>query len=90
LFGNVFHLWRAGITNKALVVAERDFKILYFSGLRKISVHQQTLFFDYIKELQLAVSIDCISPENRESFRETLAEKVNRERVHFTESFKDF
>lgn len=90
LFGNIFHLWRAGITNKALVVAERDFKILYFSGLRKVSVHQQTLFFDYIKELQLAVSVDCISPENRDSFRATLGEKVNRERVHFTESFKDF
>jgi hypothetical protein len=90
IFGNVFHLWRVGVTNKAVVVAERDFKVLYFSGLRKVSVHQQTLFFDYIKELQLAISIDNITPSNRSTFRNIIEEKVNRERVHFTESFKEF
>ncbi len=88
--GNFKKVWRVGVTNKAIVVAERDFKVIYFSGLRRVTVHQQTLFFDYIKELQLAISIDSISPENRESFRNVLEEKLNRDKVHFSETFKEF
>lgn len=89
-FGNIKKVWRVGITNKAIVVAERDFKVIYFSGLRRVTVHQQTLFFDYIKELQLAISIDSISPKNRASFRNVLEEKLNRDKVHFSETFKEF
>lgn len=90
LFGNIKKVWRVGVTNKAIVVAERDFKVIYFSGLRRVTVHQQTLFFDYIKELQLAISIDSISPKNRTSFRNVLEEKLNRDKVHFSETFKEF
>lgn len=90
IVGNVKKLWRVGVTNKAVVVADRDFKVLYFSGLRKVSVHQQSIFFDYIKELQLSFPIQSIKPENRQSFVAKLEEKVNREKVFFSESFKDF
>jgi len=90
IVGNVKKLWRIGITNKAVVVADRDFKVLYFSGLRKVSVHQQSIFFDYIKELQLSFPIQCIKQENRQSFVAKLEEKVDREKVFFSESFKDF
>ena len=90
IVGNVKKLWRVGITNKAIVVADRDFKVLYFSGLRKVSVHQQSIFFDYIKELQLSFPTQCIKPENRQSFVDKLEEKVDREKVYFSESFKDF
>jgi len=89
-YGNLFHKWRVGVTNKAIVVGEREFKAIYYSGLRRVSVHQQTLFFDYKDELQLAISSDSISPENRLSFRNILEEKVNRDRVFFSEEFKSF
>ncbi|MFN5444158.1 MAG: hypothetical protein ACK48V_08015 [Crocinitomicaceae bacterium] len=90
IVGNVKKLWRVGVTNKAVVVADRDFKVLYFSGLRKVSVHQQSIFFDYIKELQLSFPIQSIKPENRQSFVAQLEEKVDRDKVFFSESFKDF
>lgn len=90
IIGNVKKLWRVGVTNKAVVVADRDFKVLYFSGLRKVSVHQQSIFFDYIKELQLSFPTQCIKPENRQSFVAKLEEKVDRDKVFFSESFKDF
>lgn len=90
VYGNVRHKWRVGVTNKAIVVGEREFKAIYFSGLRRVSVHQQTLFFDYKDDLQLAISIDSISPENRTTFRTLLEEKVNRDRVYFSEEFKTF
>jgi len=63
---------------------------LYFSGLRKVSVHQQSIFFDYIKDLQLSFPTQCIKPENRQTFVDKLEAKVNREKVFFSESFKDF
>jgi hypothetical protein len=88
--GNIKNAWRLGVTNKAIVVAERDFKILYYSGLRRVSVHQQTIFFDYIKDLQLAISVDDISVENRKDFKRVLEQKVDRSKVHFHESFKSF
>lgn len=90
IVGNVKKLWRVGVTNKAVVVADRDFKVLYFSGLRKVSVHQQSIFFDYIKELQLSFPIQSIKPENRQSFVAQIEEKVDRDKVFFSESFKDF
>ena len=90
IIGNAKKLWRVGVTNKAVVVADRDFKVLYFSGLRKVSVHQQSVFFDYIKELQLSFPTQCIKPGNRQSFVAKLEEKVDREKVFFSESFKDF
>lgn len=90
IIGNVKKLWRVGVTNKAVVVADRDFKVLYFSGLRKVSVHQQSIFFDYIKDLQLSFPTQCIKPENRQSFVAKLEEKVDRDKVFFSESFKDF
>jgi hypothetical protein len=89
-YGNIFHKWRVGVTNKAIVIGEREFKAIYFSGLRRVSVHQQTLFFDYKDDLQLAISIDSVSPENRATFRNLLEEKVNRDRVYFSEEFKTF
>lgn len=83
-------LYRVGITPKAILVADRDVKAIYFTGLRQISVHQQSLFFDYIKELQLSIPIDCIEPESRASFRDQITENIDRNRVFYSESFKDF
>jgi len=35
-----------GLSKKAIIVADREVIVLYFSGLRKVSLSQQTLFFD--------------------------------------------
>jgi hypothetical protein len=80
--------FRIGITSKAIVVADRDVKIAYFSGLRQVSTQQQSIFFDYIKELQISFPLDCISNEDRAGFRNTIEKNVNRDRVFFSEGFK--
>jgi hypothetical protein len=90
IYGTTRKKFRVGITKNAIVVADRDVKIIYFSGLRRVSTHQQSLFFDYIKELQIAIPIDAIAAENRTSFRETIAEIVDRDKVFFSEGFKVF
>jgi hypothetical protein len=83
-------LFRVGITSKALLVADRDLKAVYFSGLRKVDKHQQSLFFDYVKDFQIAFPSDCISESDRETFKAVLADNLDRDRVFFSESFKQF
>ena len=45
--------YRIALSSKALIIADREVIVLYFNGLRKVSAHQQTIYFDYIKGLQL-------------------------------------
>jgi hypothetical protein len=84
------NLFRVGLTSKALVIADRDIKIVYFKGLRKVDKHQQSIFFDYIKELQISIPSDCIEESKRAEFKEKLAGNLDRDSVFFTESFKNY
>lgn len=76
--------YRVGLSSKALIVADREVTLLYFTGLRKISLHQQTIYFDYVKDLQLSFPVNCISEESREDFFQKLEEQVDPERVFFS------
>lgn len=76
--------FRSGITSKAVIVADRDVSLIYFSGLRKVSIHQQSVFFDYIKGLQLSFPIDCMEKEQRESFFTSLEGQINKDKVFVT------
>lgn len=76
--------YRAGITSKAVIVADREVVVLYFTGLRKVSIHQQTVYFDYIKDLQLSFPTNCIPKESRNEFFEILENQVDRDKVYFT------
>ncbi len=76
--------YRAGISSKAVILADRDVQLVYFSGLRKVSVHQQTIYFDYIKGLQLMIPVDSIDPLQRETFFAVLESKVDRDKVFFS------
>jgi hypothetical protein len=84
------NLYRVGITSKAIVIADRDVKVVYFSGLRKVDKQQQSLFFDYIKDLQISFPTDCINESFRAEFKEKLASKLDRDSIFFSESFKSF
>ncbi len=89
-YGRLGHKFRVGITKNAIVVADRDVKVIYYTGLRQVSTHQQSLFFDYIKQLQIAIPIDSIAPENRTGFRNAVEANVDRDKVYFSEGFKEF
>lgn len=78
--------YRVGISSKAVIVADREVILLYFTGLRKISAHQQTTYFDYIKGLQLSFPTDCIQEEEREEFLKVLEEQIDPERVFFSKT----
>ncbi len=83
------HKWfRIGITKNALVLADRETKVLYYSGLRKVDLHQQTVYFEYIKELQLFFPKNAIPDENFPQFVKELRKILPEDKVFFTEKFK--
>lgn len=88
LVGSTKNKFRIGMTSKALVVADRDVKVIYFSGLRRVSTQQQSLFFDYVEELQLSLPINSFSDEDRGVFIQRLEQVVNRDKVFFSDSVK--
>ena len=81
--GNRF---RAGITSKAVITADRDVNLVYFSGLRKVTIHQQSMFFDYIKDLQLSFPVDCLKEEQRDEFFSVLEGQLDKDKVFITKN----
>lgn len=75
--------YRIGLSSKALIVADREVQLLYFSGLRKVSVHQQSIYFDYIKGLQLSFPTDCIPEGMEDEFFNVLESNIDRNKVFF-------
>ncbi len=84
IIGKQRDAFRVGLSSKALIVADRDVTLLYFTGLRKVSIHQQTIYFDYIKDLQLSFPLDCIQPEMKDEFFAQLKDQVNTDKVFFS------
>lgn len=84
LYASLKKRFRSGITSKAIIVADREVSLVYFTGLRKISIQQDTIYFDYIKELQLFFPLSCVPVENREKFFEVLEEQIDTNRVFVT------
>ena len=82
--GFTWRKYRAGITSKAVILADRDVQLVYFSGLRKVSIHQESIYFDYIKGLQLYIPLDSIEADKREEFFKVLESKVDRDKVFFS------
>ena len=58
--------------------------MLYFNGLRKVSQQQQSIYFDYIKGLQMDFPTDCIQEEHRSEFYKILEAQIDPERVFFS------
>jgi hypothetical protein len=81
--------FRVGVTHKAVVVADRELRVLYFSGLRRVESHQQTIYFEYIEDLQLFFPTNCVPEGKYGEFRTALESRVNRDRVFFSEKFKE-
>ena len=86
--GKFKNIYRVGLTSKAIVVADRDVIVLYYTGLRKVTMHQQTIFFDYIRDLQISFPINCIDEKNRTNFKNNLEAQLDRDKVFFSDDVK--
>ena len=73
-----------GVTNKAILRVDREVDVVYFKGLQKISIQQQSIFFEYINDLVLHLPLDAIPSEELSNFDAILREKINPERVYYS------
>lgn len=78
-----YNSFRVGLSSKAILVADREVILIYLNGLRKVSVSQQTIYFDYTNDLQLYFPLDCIDQRQRSSFFNCLEEQIDRNKVLF-------
>ena len=76
--------FRIGLSSKALIVSDREVTVIYFEGLRKISIEQQTIYFDYIKDLQLSFPTNCLRDEDKELIFNGLNDIVDKDKVMFS------
>lgn len=83
IYGAQTDKFRVGFTSKALLAGDRDVSIIYFKGLRRVSVQQQTIFFDFKDELQFRFPIDLIPQEKRPDFFQELKQSVDESKVYF-------
>lgn len=86
IIGGTGERYRIGLSSKALIAGDRDVNVLYFNGLRTVTIHQESIYFDYIKGLQLYFPIDCIPADRLEEFMATLESSVNNDKVFFIRS----
>lgn len=70
-----------GLSSKAIIVADREITVIYYTGLRKVSISQQTLYFDYLQSLQLSFPIDVIPLDQRQAFLANLETVVDSNKV---------
>lgn len=84
IIGSMKDRFRGGITSKAVIIADRDVSLVYFSGLRKVSIHQDSIYFDYIKGLQLSFPVDCIEASHKDEFFAVLEDQIDRDKVFVT------
>lgn len=80
-YGVALKKFRIGVTSKAIIAADREVSLVYFLGLRKISIHQQSLFFDYIKGLQLSFPVDCVPENEATAFFEAVEAQIDTDKV---------
>jgi hypothetical protein len=80
---NAKNKFRVGLSSKAILAVDREVILLYMEGLRQVSISQQTIYFDYIQDLQLSFPTDCIEESERNDFFENLKQSVNRDKVLF-------
>lgn len=89
IVGSIRNGFRIGLSSKALIVADREVTLLYFTGLRKVSVHQESIYFDYIKDLQLSFPSNCIEEDTRQEFLTQLEAEMNPDKVFFSKNLSD-
>lgn len=77
-----------GITKQAVVVCSRDSQAFYFSGLRKLSLIQQAIYFEYKSELTLCFPYDAVETNQRKEFAETLVAQINTSKVFVSDTVK--
>jgi hypothetical protein len=84
LYGILRQTYSIGITSKAIIFVDRDVKAIYFKGLKKVSKHQQTIYFEYVNDLVLHIPSNTIPKGKEEAFLLTLQRVADPNKVFYS------
>lgn len=76
--------YRVGITRKAIVAVDREVIAIYFKGLNKVSIVENIMYFEYVNDLVLDLSMEHIEKEKQQEFIATLTQQLDPEKVYFS------
>lgn len=76
--------YRIGMTNKAIISADREVVLIYFKGLKHISIQRDLMYFEYVNDLVLTLPLSSIPPEERGDFVFGLRQRIDEKKVFFS------
>jgi len=79
---------KSGITTQAVVLCDREAKVFYFSGLRKVSLIQDAVYMEYKDDLTMDFPANCVEDDKRADFVKHFIEQINPDKVFISETFK--
>ncbi|MDX1650946.1 MAG: hypothetical protein R3277_00525 [Brumimicrobium sp.] len=79
-----------GLTKKAIVAVDRDAKVIYLKGLKCISKHQDTLYFEYKNGLILHFPTNLIPAQKEDAFIEVLKNIADPDKVYYSGFSQEF
>jgi hypothetical protein len=68
--------FRIGINKKVVAYFNREMYLFYFTGLRRIEIHQDMINFQYKGDLNLFLPLEILKKEDRAAFRDALIETL--------------
>lgn len=77
--GNGF---RVGVNKKVVAYFNREMYLFYYTGLKRIEMHQDMINFQYKGDLNLFLPLEVINKKDRKAFREAVVATMdNREKT---------
>lgn len=73
--------FRVGVSSKAIIASDREVVIVYFTGLQKITLGKDSIYFDYIQELQLLFPTNCLEEDQISVFKQEVQKMIDRDKV---------
>ena len=70
--------FRLGINEKAVAYFNREVHLYYFTGLKRIELHQDMINFQYKDDLNLLFPLQVIKTEDRTDFRDALINTLEK------------
>lgn len=64
--------FRLGINKKAVAFFNREMQLFYYTGLKRIELHQDMINFQYKDDLNLLLPLQVIKTKDRTAFRDAL------------------
>lgn len=76
--------YRVGMTRKAIVSVDREVIPIYFKGLKKITLEQGILYFEYVNDLVIDLQLATIPEDKIKTFLNLLRKNVDDSQVYFS------